>query len=183
ASAQVALTLSSLDRSAVHELLAPVHAPPQPLKTPPESGVSTTVRTEPAGTVHEQVEPALPQSIWLLPPVSVPLPVNVVESVRLLVGGPAKTAVIVWSSPSVMSQGPEVLSQGPSLPAVRSQSFQWSNVQPFAVSFAVSVAVPPRLSAHVFLPSPHLIPFGLVTCPLPTTLTALRPVAVGGGGG
>ena len=135
-SIHVALTLLSPDISVVHELLVPEHAPPQPLKTAPGSGVSTTVSTEPSGTLQEQVEPALPQSIWLLPPVTVPLPVNVAESVRPFVGRARERRgdqVVVPVGDVAGGPRPSA-SQSPSMPSVRSQSFQWSNVQPFAVS-------------------------------------------------
>jgi hypothetical protein len=186
ASTHDALTLLSLDIAVVHETLDPEHAPPQPLKIPPGSGVWTTLSMEPSGTLQEQVEPATPQSISLLPPVTVPLPANETESVRVVAGDPENVAVISWSCPSEgTSQVSEVsASHGPSVPSVKSQSFQLTNVQPVAESVAVSVAAPPKLSAHVFLPSPHVIPLGLlVTRPLPTTLTAVTPVGGGGGGG
>jgi hypothetical protein len=120
-SANVALTLWLSERSAVHEIPAPEHEPPQPLKTLPGSGVSTTVRTEPEGTLHEQLEPESPQSISLWPPPeTVPLPAKLTESVRVVAGGPENVAVISWSSLSEITQSPVSPSQSPGPPAERS---------------------------------------------------------------
>jgi hypothetical protein len=77
----------------VHATFVPVQEPPQPLKMPPASGASSTVNVEPVSTVHVQSVPggAEPQS--MLPPLTLPAPAYVTDSVLVVVGGPEKFAV------------------------------------------------------------------------------------------
>jgi hypothetical protein len=187
ASAQVAFTVRSLFISTVQETPVPPQSPDQPLKTLLASGVSTTVRIEPLGTLHEQSLVTDPHSISLLPPVTVPEPVKLTESVRVPADGPANIAVIWWASLSETVQGLPPPSHEPGAPVVKSQSLQATKSQASAVLSAVSTApLLVNVREHALLPSPHLIPPGsLVTRPLPITLTATRPAggAPGGGGG
>jgi hypothetical protein len=85
-----ALTERSPANSTVQATLVPLHAPPQPVKTLSRSGVWRTVNVEPVSTVHVQAAPA---GQLMLPPLTLPEPVWVTDSVLVVVGGPAKFAV------------------------------------------------------------------------------------------
>ena len=91
--AQEAVMERSPSIETVHTTFVPAQAPPQPLKTPPESGVSSTVSVEPVSTVHVQSVPggAEPQS--MSPPLTLPSPAYVTDNVLVVVGGPEKFAV------------------------------------------------------------------------------------------
>lgn len=71
----------------------PLHAPPQPVKTLSEPGVWRTVNVEPVSTVHVQSAPGGDEPQLMLPPLTLPVPVWVTDSVLVVVGGPAKFAV------------------------------------------------------------------------------------------
>ncbi len=72
---QLAFTARLPFISTVQAMFVPEQSPPQPLKTFPASGVSSTVSVEPSGTFQLQSLPEDPQSTSLLPPVTSPEPV------------------------------------------------------------------------------------------------------------
>jgi hypothetical protein len=84
----------------VHATLVPLHAPPQPVKTFSGAGVWTTVIVESVRTVQVQSAPGGDDPQSMPPLLTLPLPVNVVESVLVVDGGPVKFAVIVRDAPS-----------------------------------------------------------------------------------
>ena len=73
--------------------LLPLQAPPQPLKMLPPAGTSSTVNVEPVRTVHVQSVPAGAEPQSMLPPLTLPSPALVTDSVLVVVGGPAKFAL------------------------------------------------------------------------------------------
>ena len=97
---QAALTDRSPVSSTVQATFVPLHAPPQPVKTLSGAGACRTVSVDPVSTVRTQVAPAGDDPQSMSPPLTLPLPVNVVESVLVVTGGPAKFAVTVCSPPS-----------------------------------------------------------------------------------
>lgn len=98
------------------------------------------------------------------PPFRFPSPVNVVESVLVVVGGPLKFAVTMGDVPSTGTT-----QDGPT--GVVGQSIHESNAQ-LSGGVALSVTAPPPENAtwQLVAPFPQLIPPGsLVIVPLPIT--------------
>lgn len=71
----------------------PLHAPPHPVKTCPEPGVSRTVSVEPVSTVRVHCVPGGSEPQSIPPPFTLPLPECVTDKVLVVVGGPVKFAV------------------------------------------------------------------------------------------
>ena len=69
-----ALTERSPSTATVQATLLPLQAPPQPLKTLPAAGTSSTVNVEPVRTVHVQSVPAGAEPQSMLPPLTLPSP-------------------------------------------------------------------------------------------------------------
>ena len=128
-----ALTERSPVSSTVQVTLVPVHAPPQPVKTCPDAGVSCKVTVEPVSTVHVQSDPGGSEPQSIAPPWTFPLPVEVTESVLVVVGGPVKFAVTSYELPSTGTS--HVFPDGDGQPD------QLSKLQSVA-GVAVSVMVP-----------------------------------------
>ena len=162
--AQPALTERSAVSSTVQATLVPAHAPPQPVKTLSGAGVWRTVKVEPVRTAHEHFDPAGDDPQSISPPLTLPSPVNEVESVLIVTGGPAKFAKTVAAFPSTgISHVFSAVTVG--------QPVQESNAQPSG-AFGVRVATPLPENAmwQVTAPLPQSRPAGvLVTEPLPMT--------------
>ena len=124
-----------MERSAsivtVQATLVPAQEPPQPLKTLPAPGASSTVSVDPVSTVQLQAVPTEPQ--LMVPPLTVPSPELVTDNVFVVVGGPEKLAVT--------SRGLPFKGAWQVLPTGVGQCCQLSKAQPEA-GVAVNVTVP-----------------------------------------
>jgi hypothetical protein len=158
----VAPTERSLPSSTVHATLPPLQAPPQPVKTLLGAGASRTVNVEPVSTVLVHDEPGGDDPQSMPPPLTLPLPVYVTDSVLSVVGGPVKFAVTSYELPSAGTS--HTFATG-----VVGQFVHTSNAQP-AAGVAVNVPAVENATWQIVAPPPQLMPTGsLVTVPLPIT--------------